>query len=190
MACLLTLCSITRQRRCLISTQLSKSHFVCFHHSESLCRAMHQLRVYKYQAIIFLLAQKFVDLSRSFTISVANVRQIGMNAMVTQYDKSVFGDDAHEFRPERWLESEERYWAMDKNMLVFGAGTRTCIGKHAGFFHVGVRYKVLIMSSFLMPKCTRWYQNSFVGLPSKWHMMSLGKRITRLLCCRAMLFVR
>lgn len=53
-----------------------------------------------------------------------------MNAMVVQFDKEVFGEDAHEFRPERWLQSEERYRAMDKAMLVFGAGTRTCIGKH------------------------------------------------------------
>ena len=53
-----------------------------------------------------------------------------MNAMVTQFDETVFGEDAHEFRPERWLESEERFRAMEKAMLVFGAGTRTCIGKH------------------------------------------------------------
>lgn len=59
--------------------------------------------------------------------------KIGMNAMVTQYDKGVFGEDSDEFRPERWLQSEERYWAMDKAMLVFGAGTRTCVGKHASF---------------------------------------------------------
>lgn len=50
--------------------------------------------------------------------------------MVIQFDKEVFGDDAHEFGPERWLESEKKYRAMDKTMLVFGAGTRTCIGKH------------------------------------------------------------
>lgn len=53
-----------------------------------------------------------------------------MNAMVTQFDKNVFGEDADEFRPERWLGSEEHYWAMEKAMLVFGAGTRTCIGKN------------------------------------------------------------
>lgn len=53
-----------------------------------------------------------------------------MNAMVVQHDKEVFGEDSHEFRPERWLVSEQRYRAMEKAMLVFGAGTRTCIGKH------------------------------------------------------------
>jgi cytochrome P450 len=53
-----------------------------------------------------------------------------MNAMVTQYDKGVFGEDSYEFRPERWLCGEEQWRIMDKAMLVFGAGTRTCIGKH------------------------------------------------------------
>ena len=57
-----------------------------------------------------------------------------MNAMVVQFNKEVFGEDAHEFRPERWLESEDRYRAMNKAMLVFGAGTRTCIGKHVGTY--------------------------------------------------------
>jgi hypothetical protein len=53
-----------------------------------------------------------------------------MNAMVVHFDKRVFGEDAPEFKPERGLESEERYRAMDKAMLVFDAGTRTCTGKH------------------------------------------------------------
>ncbi|KAH8730154.1 pisatin demethylase [Phaeosphaeriaceae sp. PMI808] len=54
----------------------------------------------------------------------------GMNAAVVQYDKSLFGSDADDFNPERWLESQERSFAMEKGMLVFGAGTRTCIGKN------------------------------------------------------------
>jgi len=63
-----------------------------------------------------------------------------MNAMVTQFDKEVFGEDSFEFRPERWLESEERYRAMDKAMLVFGAGTRTCIGRHVRALPYSFRY--------------------------------------------------
>ncbi|KZM27261.1 heme binding [Ascochyta rabiei] len=56
--------------------------------------------------------------------------QISMNAMVVQDNKEVFGEEAHKFRPERWLESEEKYRATDRAMPVFGAGTRTRIGKH------------------------------------------------------------
>ena len=50
--------------------------------------------------------------------------------MVVQYDEGVFGNDAHEFRPERWLVSKENYRAMERAMLVYGAGTRIYIGRH------------------------------------------------------------
>jgi cytochrome P450 len=55
---------------------------------------------------------------------------IGVNSAVVQHDTGLFGEDAAEFKPERWLESPERSFAMEKGMLMFGAGTRTCIGKN------------------------------------------------------------
>ncbi|KAG9767418.1 hypothetical protein KCU88_g7459, partial [Aureobasidium melanogenum] len=54
--------------------------------------------------------------------------RVGMNAAVVHYDTSIFGPDAAEFRPGRWLEDNAAN--MDKYMLHFGAGTRTCIGKN------------------------------------------------------------
>jgi cytochrome P450 len=59
--------------------------------------------------------------------------RIGMNPAVVHYDKEVFGQDADDFRPERWLVSEEEWKAMDRNLLIFGAGTRLCIGKNVSF---------------------------------------------------------
>lgn len=59
---------------------------------------------------------------------------VGINPFVIQRDKAVFGDDADSFRPERWLESIERNHVMEKGMLVWGAGTRTCIGKNVSEF--------------------------------------------------------
>lgn len=56
--------------------------------------------------------------------------RIGMNPAVVHYEKSAFGQDADQFRPERWLGSDEERKAMEKYLLVFGAGTRTCIGKN------------------------------------------------------------
>lgn len=32
---------------------------------------------------------------------------VGINAWVVHYDEDVFGDDVHEFRPERWEESKD-----------------------------------------------------------------------------------
>lgn len=51
--------------------------------------------------------------------------RIGINAAVVHYDKSVFGDDAANFKPERWLESDASI--MERYLLHFGACTRTCI---------------------------------------------------------------
>jgi cytochrome P450 len=55
--------------------------------------------------------------------------KLGMNPYIVQRDKDVFGEDSEHFRPERWLESDERNRRMEKSMLIFGAGTRQCIGR-------------------------------------------------------------
>lgn len=54
---------------------------------------------------------------------------VGLNPAIIQHDKGVFGEDALEFVPERWLESGDRTRAMDKAILGWGAGTRTCVGR-------------------------------------------------------------
>lgn len=56
--------------------------------------------------------------------------RVGINPGCMHYNKEVFGDDAYEFRPERWLESEERTKIMERGLVTFGAGTRTCTGKN------------------------------------------------------------
>jgi cytochrome P450 len=55
---------------------------------------------------------------------------VGVNPQISHHDTTLFGEDALEFRPERWLESQARNYEMEKAMLMFGAGTRTCIGKN------------------------------------------------------------
>ncbi|KAL9608659.1 MAG: hypothetical protein Q9167_006526 [Letrouitia subvulpina] len=54
--------------------------------------------------------------------------RIGVNGAVVQYDKDVFGADAENFNPDRWIEGDAVL--MDKTMIQFGAGPRTCIGKN------------------------------------------------------------
>jgi cytochrome P450 len=58
--------------------------------------------------------------------------RIGMNAATCHYRRDAFGQDADDFRPERWLVGADEWKAMDKSLLTFGAGTRTCIGKNVG----------------------------------------------------------
>ncbi|KAI0205263.1 cytochrome P450 oxidoreductase [Astrocystis sublimbata] len=55
---------------------------------------------------------------------------VGVNAAVVHFNQSIFGPDADQYRPSRWLEDKENATNMDRYMLHFGAGTRTCIGKN------------------------------------------------------------
>ncbi|KAF4539441.1 Cytochrome p450 pisatin [Lasiodiplodia theobromae] len=48
----------------------------------------------------------------------------------------VFGQDAHKFRPERWLVSKEAQQALDRYWLPFGHGSRTCIGKNIALMEI------------------------------------------------------
>ncbi|UQC87267.1 uncharacterized protein CLUP02_12770 [Colletotrichum lupini] len=58
---------------------------------------------------------------------------IGINPWVAHRNAKVFGTDAADFIPERWdpqHASSETLAAMEQYYLPFGAGARTCIGKH------------------------------------------------------------
>ncbi|KAK3640620.1 hypothetical protein LTR22_016910 [Elasticomyces elasticus] len=56
---------------------------------------------------------------------------VGVNAWVLHYDTDVYGPDAADFSPERWLySSEEQLLRMRRSWLPFGLGSRTCIGKN------------------------------------------------------------
>ncbi|KAL4923372.1 cytochrome P450 [Aspergillus undulatus] len=53
-----------------------------------------------------------------------------VNPGVIHFDKSVFGEDADVFRPERWIESEAEASRMDRFIMQFGMGSRTCLGEN------------------------------------------------------------
>ncbi|KAL6719344.1 hypothetical protein ACLMJK_003583 [Lecanora helva] len=54
--------------------------------------------------------------------------RIGINSAVLHYDKDVFGADSEAFNPDRWSEGDNV--RMERTMLQFGAGPRTCLGKN------------------------------------------------------------
>lgn len=57
---------------------------------------------------------------------------VGINPWVAHHNESVYGPDADNWRPERWLEIEEqgRGGEIEKYSMAFGLGSRTCIGKN------------------------------------------------------------
>ncbi|KAJ2990781.1 hypothetical protein NUW58_g2782 [Xylaria curta] len=80
---------------------------------------------------------------------------VGVNPYVLGRNKKVWGHDADEFRPERWLQEEresdteyhERIKLFNAADLSFGGGARVCIGRHIANMEV---YKVVatLISNF------------------------------------------
>ncbi|CAK7271325.1 hypothetical protein SEPCBS119000_004542 [Sporothrix epigloea] len=69
---------------------------------------------------------------------------VAWSAWTVMHDKSVYGEDAHQFRPERWLDaSPEKLRAMEQTaMLGFAGGSRyECLGKNVAMTELN---KVLV----------------------------------------------
>jgi cytochrome P450 len=62
---------------------------------------------------------------------------LGCNAWTIHRDRSIFGDNADEFVPERWLvDNEEHVRVMDNAIFTFGAGSRICLGKNIALLEI------------------------------------------------------
>ncbi|KAH6711399.1 benzoate 4-monooxygenase cytochrome P450 [Leptodontidium sp. MPI-SDFR-AT-0119] len=56
---------------------------------------------------------------------------VGLNPWVFARDKSLYGEDADIWRPERWLEySPEKLKHLETYNITFGTGARSCPGKY------------------------------------------------------------
>ncbi|PGG96365.1 hypothetical protein GX51_07860 [Blastomyces parvus] len=64
--------------------------------------------------------------------------RVGINGAVVHYDQDVFGPDADEYNPDRWINGDAML--MDKAMIPFGSGQRTCLGKNISLSEI---YKMI-----------------------------------------------
>lgn len=77
---------------------------------------------------------------------------VGCNAWIIHKRREIFGDDVDTYRPERWLidpqknraDEEARVTKMASTLFHFGAGSRSCLGRHISLLEI---YK--IVPSFL-----------------------------------------
>lgn len=89
-----------------------------------------------------MLSRRGVPEGRVLTLPDGRVLPAGtavaVSGWATHFDKGVYGPDALEFRPERWLKGEgededeytERLRRMHKADLTWGHGHRACMGKN------------------------------------------------------------
>ncbi|KAF4990110.1 hypothetical protein FDECE_14493 [Fusarium decemcellulare] len=58
----------------------------------------------------------------------------GTSARAVNCSREIFGSDAEEFRPERWIpkgpKDQERIKSEKSLLMTFGMGSRSCVGKH------------------------------------------------------------
>ncbi|RFU30678.1 hypothetical protein B7463_g5667, partial [Scytalidium lignicola] len=73
---------------------------------------------------------------------------VAISPWATHFGKETYGEDAHNFNPDRWLQSpnetkdryDERLLAMNRADLSWSFGERACIGKDIAKYEV---YKVI-----------------------------------------------
>lgn len=89
--------------------------------------------------------------------------RIGHSTWAVTHETSVFGADASVFRPERWLEADEKMRATMRRQteLVFGSGRWGCPGKVVAFIELN---KVMVEVSYLsLPARERKQKKTVTG---------------------------
>ncbi|RFU30260.1 hypothetical protein B7463_g6099, partial [Scytalidium lignicola] len=96
---------------------------------------------------------------------------LSVNPWVIHRIKSLFGQDAREFNPRRWLNDLWRAKEMDRVMIPFGAGYNGCPGRHLAHLEVSKTAAMMIREFHvrLVEEGSEWkYENYFTVAPHGW----------------------
>jgi cytochrome P450 len=78
--------------------------------------------------------------------------EIGAQVESVHRDYSVYGSDADEYRPERWIEaSEGQHALMEKSFLGFSTGKRVCLGMHIAIMELKKVIPLILMNFDVSP---------------------------------------
>lgn len=106
---------------------------------------------------------------------------VGISPYIVGRNKKLWGDDADEFRPERWLQAKDepenayrdRLRAMNAADLTFGAGARICVGRNLALMET---YKMVatIISRFSVELADPEREWTAVGI---WFFRQTGLKV-------------
>jgi cytochrome P450 len=79
--------------------------------------------------------------------------EVAMNPYCVLHDKRIFGEDAEEFRPERWTDSSpEQLALMEKYNQVWGYGPTVCLGKPVAEVELLMAMREVSFPCLVLPK--------------------------------------
>lgn len=85
---------------------------------------------------------------------VPSSMEISCSPWIVNRDRSLYGNDAELFRPERWLGTSEERKLLTKYSHTFGHGSRICLGKDLAMLILyKIPFQVCILSSHGFPRC-------------------------------------
>lgn len=84
---------------------------------------------------------------------------VGINPYIVGRNRHIWGGDADEFRPERWLQAadeddktfQQRLRKMNAADLTFGGGSRICIGRNLALLEVYKVFATLVSRYEILP---------------------------------------
>lgn len=95
---------------------------------------------------------------------------VGCHAWSIHRRKELYGDDADNFRPERWLEvPKEQARLMEMSLFTFGAGKRACIGRNVAMLELSK-----FVPEFLRRFDARIVDPGRFNITSAWHAVATG----------------
>ncbi|KAK1832579.1 benzoate 4-monooxygenase cytochrome P450 [Podospora conica] len=69
---------------------------------------------------------------------------IGMSPIINHHDKELF-PNSDEFDPDRWLVDGQRNFALAKNLMAFGKGSRSCLGENLAYCELYIMTAMMAM---------------------------------------------
>ncbi|MCJ1355190.1 MAG: hypothetical protein MMC33_005181 [Icmadophila ericetorum] len=104
--------------------------------------------------------------------------EITVNPWIMYRLTSVYGEDAKDFRPERWLESEEKAMKYSENSMAFGLGERTCLRKAIALMELH-NAKVQFLRTFSFKLAENKTPPKYVNLVGIAHWENMSINITK-----------